>query len=52
MKLRIQRFNNFLEQIKEEQKDIDEDLFIKHFSHPKPDTMAQVLHYLKNKANN
>ena len=41
-----------MEHIKEEQKDIDMDLFRKYFSYEKPDMIARVLHNLKIKANN
>ena len=41
-----------MEQIKEEQRDIDMDLFRKYFSYEKPDMIARVLHNLRIKANN
>ena len=47
-----ERFDNSLEQSKEEQKDIDMDLFRKYFSYEKPDMIARVLHNLKIKTNN
>ena len=47
-----ERFDNFLEQSKEEQKDTDMDLFRKYFFYEKPDMIVRVLHNLKIKTNN
>ena len=46
------KFNDFLEQIKEEQRNTDMKLFNKHFPYKKPDTMVEVLHASKSKDDN
>ena len=40
----------FFEQTKEEQDNIDINLFSKYFSYKTPDKMAQILYYSKSKA--
>ena len=40
----------FFEQTKEEQENIDINLFSKYFSYKTPDKMAQILYYSKSKA--
>ena len=46
------RFDNFLKQIEEEQKNIDTELVNKYFSYQKPDEMSQDLFESKNKVDN
>ena len=41
------QFSDFLEKIKEEQKNIDIRLFEKYFSYKAPDKLTQVLYYSK-----
>ena len=45
-------FNDFLNQIKEQQKNIDMRLFSKYLPYERSDKMAQVLYNLKSKADN
>ena len=45
-------FHDFLNQIKEQQKNIDMRLFSKYFPYERSDKMAQVLYNLKSKADN
>ena len=46
------KFNNFLEQIKEEQRNLDMKLFSKYFSYGRPDRMIEVLYASKSRADN
>ena len=46
------KFNDFLEQIKEEQKNIDMRLFSKYFPYKRPGRMLQTLYNSKSKADN
>ena len=46
------KFNDYLEQIKEERKNIEMGLFDKHFPYERPDRMVEVLYTSKSKADN
>ena len=46
------KFNNFLEQMEEEQKNIDIRLFSKYLPYEQPDRVVQVFHNSKSKADN